>query len=439
MRTEKFDEVLDQCLTMMQAGASIDDCVVRYPQHADELRAQLQTAQTLWDAKPTAQPEPTAQAKGRSRLLTAVGELQQNAPPRSALWFWPIRGLRSPIRLGQTLPAVVALLVLGGAAIGVSAATGQGPLGALLSPGSDANEAQVLGTVEAVACTDATNGTVTIDGVDVLITSDTELGRLTCPDITVGMVLSVEAIDDGGILTASEIEFEDDGLIDGDDADEDDGDGDNAGDTDEADEGDEADEADDADEGDEADEDGDDEADEDGDDDADEGDEPRTEIEDGECELRGPITSLDPLVINGITIDASSAEEVRGDLTQAMADGAEVRVKGDFVDGICIASKIEVHEGADDGDDADDGVGDGDGDELRTEIEDGECELRGPITSLDPLVINGITIDASSAEKVRGDLAQAMADGTEVRVKGDFVDGICIASEIRVHDEDEDD
>ncbi|MCH7511032.1 MAG: hypothetical protein IIB19_01575, partial [Chloroflexi bacterium] len=67
------------------------------------------------------------------------------------------------------------------------------------------------------------------------------------------------------------------------------------------------------------------------------------------------------------------------------------------------------------------------------------CELRGPITSLDPLVINGITIDASSAEEVRGDLAQAMADGTEVRVKGDFVDGICIASEIRVHEEEEDD
>ena len=77
MSTEKFDEILDQCLTMMQAGASIDDCVARYSQHADELRAQLQTAQTLWDAKPTAQPEPAAQAKGRSRLLTAVGESSQ--------------------------------------------------------------------------------------------------------------------------------------------------------------------------------------------------------------------------------------------------------------------------------------------------------------------------------------------------------------------------
>ncbi len=255
MHTEKFDEVLDQCLTMMQAGASIDNCVARYPQHTDELRAQLQTAQTLWDARPKTQPEPAAQAKGRSRLLTAVGELQQNAPPRSALWLWPIRGLRSPLRLGQALPAVVALLVLGGAAMGVSAATGQGPLGALLSTSSDANEAQVLGTVEAVTCTDATNGTVTIDGVDVLITGDTELGGLTCPDITVGMVLSVDAIDDGGILTASEIEPADDGPIDGDDADEDDGDVDNAGDPDEGDEADKDDEGDD-DEGD-ADEDGD--------------------------------------------------------------------------------------------------------------------------------------------------------------------------------------
>ena len=53
-------------------------------------------------------------------------------------------------------------------------------------------------------------------------------------------------------------------------------------------------------------------------------------------------------------------------------------------------------------------------------------------------MINGITIDASSAKEVRGDLAQARAAGAEVRVKGDFVDGICIASEIRVHEEDDD-
>ena len=298
MRTEKFDEILDQCLSMMQAGASIDDCVARYPQHADELRAQLQTAQTLWDAKPTAQPEPVAQAKGRSRLLTAVGELQQSAPSRSALWFWPISGLRSPIRLGQALPAVVALLVLGGLA--ASAAVIQ-------------------------------------------------------PDVPVLREIF------GDESSSSN------------------------------------------------------------------GDEPRMEIEDGECELRGPITSLDPLVINGVTIDASNAEELRGDLAQAMADGTEVRARGDFVDGICIASQIEVH--------VDD---DAEADEPRTEIADGECELRGPITSLDPLVINGITIDASSAEEVRGDLPQAMADSAEVRVKGDFVDGICIASQIEVHVDDDD-
>ncbi len=72
-------------------------------------------------------------------------------------------------------------------------------------------------------------------------------------------------------------------------------------------------------------------------------------------------------MINGITIDASSAEKVSGDLAQAMADGAKVRVKGDFVDGICIAREIEVHDDEDDQD----------ADEIRTEIEDGECELRG--------------------------------------------------------------
>ena len=316
MSTEKFDEILDQCLSMMQAGVSIDDCVAPYPQHAAELRAQLQTAQTLWDAKSTAQPEPTAQAKGRSRVLTAVAELREGARTAPALGLFaplllpfqgkPWKGLRPPARLGQALPAVVALLVLGGAAMGVSAATGDGPLGALFSPSS--NESQVLGTVTDVDCT---GGTITIDGVKVLITSDTEFDGLTCDDITVGMVLSVDTIDDGGSLTASEIEIEDDDLIDGEATDEDDADEPDDANEDTDDEGtdgdddcDDADELDDADEDDgdadeedgdaddcddvnapdDADEDDGDDTDADDEDDADEGDGDADEEDDGDAE-----------------------------------------------------------------------------------------------------------------------------------------------------------
>ena len=53
----------------------------------------------------------------------------------------------------------------------------------VIDDGSSLTASEIeVGTVEAVACTDATNGTITIDGVAVLITSETELGGLTCDD-----------------------------------------------------------------------------------------------------------------------------------------------------------------------------------------------------------------------------------------------------------------
>ena len=38
MRTKTFDAMLDECVTMMHSGASVDECVSRFPDPADEQR-----------------------------------------------------------------------------------------------------------------------------------------------------------------------------------------------------------------------------------------------------------------------------------------------------------------------------------------------------------------------------------------------------------------
>ena len=117
-------------------------------------------------------------------------------------------------------PAVLAALLLGAAAVGVSAASGgpdaTAPVRGVLSSGSDAdeNETELEGTVTSVDCA---AGTLTIDGTTVQLTPDTEFEGLTCEEITPGMFLKVHVLDQGGILTAREVEPED---AEADDADE---------------------------------------------------------------------------------------------------------------------------------------------------------------------------------------------------------------------------
>ena len=146
MKPRNFDDILDQCLSKLQAGASIDDCVAPYPEHADELRAQLCMAQTLQSARPHVQPEPTAQARGRARVLSAVSEQRESASSRPGVLFF---GLRPRMALvSQALPAVLALLILGGTAAGFAAVTGNPDPTAAIRGLFESDDADDVGDIE---------------------------------------------------------------------------------------------------------------------------------------------------------------------------------------------------------------------------------------------------------------------------------------------------
>ncbi len=128
-----LDTILDECLDRVKAGESIDSCLSRYPEHAQELEPLLQMAQAIQVLRATEPPRPAALARGRQRFLTEAARLReaQTRRDRSLVGrlFGPLAGrLYSPAvaRVAtMALVAVLAFLVVSG--VVVQAAAGSLP------------------------------------------------------------------------------------------------------------------------------------------------------------------------------------------------------------------------------------------------------------------------------------------------------------------------
>jgi ferric-dicitrate binding protein FerR (iron transport regulator) len=74
MRTQQLSDALDRCLILLtEEGATVEECLARYPQHAAELGPLLETAVKIERVPPVA-ASPSAVAAGKSRMLMALEE-----------------------------------------------------------------------------------------------------------------------------------------------------------------------------------------------------------------------------------------------------------------------------------------------------------------------------------------------------------------------------
>ena len=204
-----FDEALDRCLDMLRAGLAVEQCLTYYPVYASELRPQLEAGHALLSTPSQIAPAPPAQARGRARLLNAAAQQRAQPAPAPTPAFlppWLSARMRQLTALPPAALLAVGLLLLGGAAVGVSAATGQGPVGALLTGGSQSHDNKLVGTVTARDCT---AGTLAIDQTLVQITPDTDLHGLTCEQIALGMQVKVGTSDGapGQPLVADDVQL----------------------------------------------------------------------------------------------------------------------------------------------------------------------------------------------------------------------------------------
>ncbi len=226
MTADKYDDVLEQCLGMMQAGSNLEECLALFPGHSDRLRGQLEAARSLMDARPRVQPDASSTESGRARLLAAVGQRREAAAAASrqgllagllasvrAFFAGAARG--NPAMLARALPVAVALLVVGGATWGVSAATGNTHPGDWFTAGSSSEQrVELQGIITAIDSDSLTIETAS-GSETVLLTERTEFedgvsgSALTPAELAVGDLVEVHAfVDQDGNLIAREVELE---------------------------------------------------------------------------------------------------------------------------------------------------------------------------------------------------------------------------------------
>lgn len=124
--SRKFDTVLDDCMDLLRAGASVEDCLARYPEHAEELRPLLSLASAV-KGIPTPRPDLASVDANRLRMLDAVQNTAALNRQRSpAMSGWPGRLVRGPqnrplLRTALALAAVLILMSMSAAVLFASA------------------------------------------------------------------------------------------------------------------------------------------------------------------------------------------------------------------------------------------------------------------------------------------------------------------------------
>lgn len=128
---EQLEAILVECWETIDAGVDIETCLVRYPEHADALRPYLEL-RTQMLALERPEPPAAAFATGRAALLERVAV---SRAPRRWSWAHAVGAVWS--RLDSPLARVAAvgalLFLLGGGALGASAAGGFQPARDVLS------------------------------------------------------------------------------------------------------------------------------------------------------------------------------------------------------------------------------------------------------------------------------------------------------------------
>jgi len=107
-----FAAILDECVAAISRGESLDACLARYPQHAEELRIHLLLAQRL-RLTPRHEPRPGAHAAAWQQFRTRAEDIRLGRRPRFSIninigWMRP---------LAIATAVVLAILAAGGGTI----------------------------------------------------------------------------------------------------------------------------------------------------------------------------------------------------------------------------------------------------------------------------------------------------------------------------------
>lgn len=134
MNQTEFEHLLSDCLERLARGETVEDCLARYPQSAQELAPLLRVAQATLATAASLRPRPEARTAIQERLSRAWRERERKR--RRAL---PLLGLLRPVLVALSL-----VLLLGFAGWGTAAASAGSLPGEPLYPVKKAGERFLL-------------------------------------------------------------------------------------------------------------------------------------------------------------------------------------------------------------------------------------------------------------------------------------------------------
>jgi len=139
-------------------------------------------------------------------------------------------------------------------------------------------------------------------------------------------------------------------------------------------------------------------------------------------ELYGAVSELQPssgtptsVVVHGVTVDVSSAVFTNGKSAADLVVGSYVEIKGHVVDGVLVATKVELKTGSD---------------AAGREFED--YGVISEFSSASSFKVNGVTVDASSARFEDGKTASDLGNDVYVEIKGALTNGVFIATKVEI-------
>ena len=115
----EFVEALNDCVERLSKGESIQDCLNRYPDYADELRPLLEVSVSTIRAAEELRPDPSARSRNFQRFSNAISETARRKRERTPWWQpWKSRRFAPLVR-----PALVGFMAVVIMLTGVGATT----------------------------------------------------------------------------------------------------------------------------------------------------------------------------------------------------------------------------------------------------------------------------------------------------------------------------
>lgn len=108
----RLSETLELCLQALEGGATVDECLARYPSLAGELRSLLETAAAARTVNLPAVPE-NAATRGRARVLAHAARLRGAGRPRPRF--------SGALRMAAALAALAVFVLVGNGLVAASA------------------------------------------------------------------------------------------------------------------------------------------------------------------------------------------------------------------------------------------------------------------------------------------------------------------------------